>query len=48
MGHIMQLALCAFMSSLGVQGRTKFWEAHEHDQQYGENDSIDIGKSQRL
>jgi len=36
------------MSSLGVKGRTKSWEAHERDQQFGENESIDIGKSQRL
>jgi len=36
------------MSSLGVNGRTKPWEAHEYDQQFGENESIDIGKSQRL
>jgi len=48
MVHIIQLALGAFMSSLGVKGRTKSWEAHEHDQQFGENESIDIGKSQRL
>ena len=27
---------------------TKSWEAHERDQQFGENESIDIGKSQRL
>jgi hypothetical protein len=36
------------MSSLGVKGRTKSWEAHERDQQFGKNESIDIGKSQRL
>jgi len=36
------------MSKLGVKGRTKSWEAHEHDQQFGENESIDIVKSQRL
>jgi len=48
MAHIMQLALGAFMSSLGVKGRTKSWEAHERDQQFEENESIDIGKSQRL
>jgi len=46
--HIIQLALGAFMSSLGVKGRTKSWEAHERDQQFDENESIDIGKSQRL
>jgi hypothetical protein len=48
MAHIIQLALGAFMSSLGVKGRTKSWEAHERDQQFGENESIDLGKSQRL
>jgi len=48
MAHVIQLALGAFMSSLGVNGRTKSWEAHERDQQFGENESIDIGKSQRL
>jgi hypothetical protein len=48
MVHIRQLALVAFMSSLGVKGHTKFWETHERDQRFGENESIDIGKSQRL
>jgi len=37
MAHVIQLALGAFMSSLGVKGRTKSWEAHERDQQFGEN-----------
>jgi len=46
--HVIQLAFGAFMSSLGVKGRTKSWEAHECDQQFGENESIDIGKSRRL
>jgi len=36
------------MSSLGVKGHTKSWEAHECDQQFGENESTDNGKSQRL
>jgi len=48
MAHVIQLALNTFMSSLGVQGRTKSWEAHERDQQFGENESTDFGKSQRL
>jgi hypothetical protein len=48
MAHIIQLALGAFMSNLGVKGRTKSWEANTHDQQCGDNVSIDIGKSQRL
>ena len=48
MAHVIQLALGEFMSSLGVKGRTKSLEAHERDQQFGENESIDIGKCQRL
>jgi len=48
MAHIIQLALGAFMSCLGVKGHTKSWEAHERDQPFGENESIDIGKRQRL
>ena len=31
MARVIQLALGAFMSSLGVKGRTKSWEAHESD-----------------
>jgi hypothetical protein len=34
MAHVIQLALGAFISSLGVKDRTKFWEAHERDQQF--------------
>jgi hypothetical protein len=48
MVHFIQLALGAFMSSLSVKGYTKSWEPHELDQQFGENESIDIMKSQRL
>jgi len=48
MAHVIQLALGAFMSNFGVKGRTKSCEAHERDQQFGENQSMDIGKSQRL
>jgi hypothetical protein len=48
MAHVIQLALGAFISCLGVKGRTKSWEAHECNQQSGENESIDIGKSQTL
>jgi hypothetical protein len=44
----MQLALCAFMSSLGVKGHANSWEARERDQQFGETENIDIGKSQRI
>jgi len=45
MARIIQLALGAFMSSLGVNGPTKSLEAHARDQQFGENESIDNGKS---
>jgi hypothetical protein len=48
MAHIIQLALCAFMISLGVKSRTKSWEAHQRDQQFVENEPIDVGKSLRL
>jgi hypothetical protein len=48
MAHVIQLPLSAFMSSLSVTGRTKSWEAHERNRQFGENESRDIGKSQRL
>ena len=45
MVHVIQLTLGALMSSLGVKGHTKSWEADECDQQLGENESVDIGKS---
>jgi len=48
MVDVIQLALGAFMSSLGVKGHAKSWEAHECNQQFRENESIDIGISQRL
>ena len=48
MVHVIQLALGLFMCSFSVKGRTNSWEAHERNQQFGENHSIDIGKSQRL
>jgi hypothetical protein len=48
MVHIIQLALGAFISSLSVKGCTKSCKALECDQQCGENESIDIEKSQRL
>jgi hypothetical protein len=37
MAHVIQLCLGAFMSNLGVKGYTKAWEAHERDEQFGEN-----------
>ena len=48
LAHVKQLALGAILSSLGVKGLNKSWEANERDQQFGENQRIDIGKSQRL
>jgi hypothetical protein len=48
MAHIIQLDEAAFMSSLGVEGRTKSGAAYERDQLDGENESIDIGKSHRV
>jgi hypothetical protein len=48
MAHVIQLALGSFMSSLSVKGRANSWEAHVRNQQFGENESIDIEKSQRL
>jgi hypothetical protein len=48
MVHVIQLASGAFISSLGVTGRTMSCEAHDRYQQYEENVSIEVGKSQRL
>jgi len=48
MAHVIQLDLGAVMSSLGVNDRTKSWEAHERNQQFGQNESMHIEKSQRL
>jgi len=48
MVHVIQPALGESMSSLGINDCTKSWEAHQQDQQFGENETIDIGKSQRL
>jgi len=48
MAHMIQLALGAFMSRLRVKGITKSWKAPVCDQQFGENESTDIGKNQRV
>jgi len=48
MAHVIQLALGAFVSSLHVKGCINSWDAHERDQQFGENESINIGKCQGL
>jgi len=45
---VIKLGLGVFMISLGAKGPTKSWEAHESDHQFGTNESINIGKSQRL
>jgi len=36
------------MSSLTVKELTKCWEARERDQQFGENENVDRGKTERL
>jgi len=43
MAHVIQQALGVFKSSLEQKPRTKSWEAHERNQQFGENKSTDIG-----
>jgi hypothetical protein len=48
MPHGIQQAFGVLMSSLGVKGCTKCWEAQERDQQFGEYESIHNGKIQRL
>jgi hypothetical protein len=48
MEQVIQLPFGAWMSSLGAKGLTKSLEAHECDQQFGENESIDIEKSKRF
>jgi len=48
MAHGIQCDLGGCMSSLGVNGRTKSWEALKCDQQFGENESTAIRTSQRL
>jgi hypothetical protein len=48
MAPVIQLALGALISSLGVKGGKKSLEAHERDQRFEGNENRDIGKSQRL
>jgi len=48
MAHGIRQALCAFMSSLGVYGRTRSREAHKHNQRFGDNVTLDNEKSPRL
>jgi hypothetical protein len=47
-GHALQLAVGSFTNSLGVKGRSTAWGAHEHDPHFGEKESIDLWKSERL
>jgi len=46
--HVIQLALGALLISARVKGCTKSWEAHQRNQQFGQNQSTHIGKSQTL
>jgi hypothetical protein len=48
MAHFIRLGLGAIMSRLVVEDRTKPGAAHECDHQFGEKETADIGKSQRL
>ena len=48
MAHVKQLTFGALINSLGLEGRTNSWEAHECNQQSGVNEGIDIRNSQRL
>jgi hypothetical protein len=46
MACLIKLDSGEFMRSLGLKDHTKFWDAPLHDQQFGENESTDIGNSQ--
>jgi hypothetical protein len=48
MVHVIQRASGAVISCLAVKDSTKCWEAYEWDQQFGQNESVVIGKIQRL
>lgn len=48
MAHVRQLAVGALFSSVSVKDRTKCWEAHEQNTQFGVNESTDNGNGQRL
>jgi len=48
MMDVIHPTLGAFISNLGVKGYTKSWKMHEHNHHFGENETADIGKSQRL
>jgi len=48
MADAIQLALGAVISTFSVTDPTRAWETNECDQQFGENESISIGKNQKL
>jgi len=48
MAHVIEHALGTCMTSLGLKGCTKSWEAHERDLQFRHNESTVIAKRQRL
>jgi hypothetical protein len=48
MAHIIHHGMGGFLSSLNVKGSTRSGRAHECEQQFGANESIEIEKSQRL
>jgi hypothetical protein len=48
MAHVIKPVMGVFMCSLGVTDCTNSWENHEHDQQFGENESTDVGQSRRM
>jgi hypothetical protein len=48
MAHVIQLGLGAFTSNLRVKGHTKSWEAHERDEQFGENKGAPTTNIQKL
>jgi len=47
MVHVMLHAVGGFLTSLGIKGCSKSWKASERNRQFGENQSTDIGKTQR-
>jgi len=48
LAHIIQLAIGAFISTLGVQGHTKSRESRDHNHQFGVNVSRNSGKCQSV
>jgi hypothetical protein len=48
MAYNIQAFLNASMSPLGIKSCTTTWDAYEHNQQFGENHTMHIGKSHRV